>query len=131
MGKVINGKTEEQINIEKQEENAASIASLANQIVEIGEANAEAEMVLARDGNSLLGSRLNLKEDSIRGTKQSITFNSDGTVQKVQHIDTDENVVREDVFTYSGDTITEVRTLADTSTITYVYHLDTLETEVS
>lgn len=31
MGKVINGKTEEQINIEKQEENAASIATLTQQ----------------------------------------------------------------------------------------------------
>lgn|GEM_PF-6643753 len=41
-----------------------------------------------------------------------------------------DDTVRTDVFTYVTNLITEVRTLAAGGTITYKYHLDTLETEV-
>lgn len=66
----------------------------------------------------------------IKGTTQSIVFNTDGTVQKVQHKDPLSNVLREDVFTYASNLITEVRTLSSGGSITFKYHLDTLETEV-
>jgi hypothetical protein len=66
----------------------------------------------------------------LKGTTQSITFNTDGTVQKVQHKDSGNVVLREDVFTYSTNLITEVRTLSSGGSVTFKYHLDTLETEV-
>lgn len=66
----------------------------------------------------------------LKGTTQSIVFNTDGTVQKVQHKDPLSNVLREDVFTYASNLITEVRTLSSGGSITFKYHLDTLETEV-
>lgn len=65
----------------------------------------------------------------IKGTTQNITFNNDGTVQMVQHLDTNSNVLRQDVFTYSTNLITEVRTVGN-YTLTFKYHLDTLQTEV-
>ena len=68
--------------------------------------------------------------DSIKGTTQSIIYNTDGTIQKVQHKDVNNNVLREDVFTYTTNLITEVRTLSSGGTLTFKYHLDTLETEV-
>jgi hypothetical protein len=66
----------------------------------------------------------------LKGTTQSIIFNTDGTVQKVQHKDPSNNILREDVFTYAPNLITEVRTLSVGGTLTFKYHLDTLETEV-
>jgi hypothetical protein len=65
----------------------------------------------------------------IQGTTQNIIWNTDGTVQKVQHVDSNNTVLREDVFTYSTNLITEVRTVG-TNSITFKYHLDTLQTEV-
>lgn len=67
---------------------------------------------------------------TIKGTTQSIVFNTDGTVQKVQHKDSSSVVLREDVFTYESNLITEVRTLSSGGSVTFKYHLDTLETEV-
>ena len=64
-----------------------------------------------------------------KGTTESIVFNADGTIQKVQYKDSNGNTVREDNFTYATNLITEVRTIGSSST-TYKYHLDTLETEV-
>jgi hypothetical protein len=66
----------------------------------------------------------------IKGTTQSIVFNADGTVQKVQHKDLNNVVLREDSFTYETNLITEVRTLSTGGSVTFKYHLDTLETEV-
>ncbi|MFS0864131.1 hypothetical protein [Fredinandcohnia sp. 179-A 10B2 NHS] len=71
-----------------------------------------------------------LTVNSIKGTKQSIVFNSDGTVQKVTYKNATNTVLREDVFTYENNLITEVRTLPNGESITFKYHLDTLETEV-
>ena len=70
-----------------------------------------------------------LQSGSVKGTIQSITFDVDGTVQKVQHKD-GINLIREDVFTYAPNLITEVRTLTSGGSITFINHLDTLETEV-
>jgi hypothetical protein len=65
----------------------------------------------------------------LKGTTQSLVFNTDGTIQKVIYKDTQNNIVGEDVFTYSANLITEVKTRGSNVT-TYKYHLDTLETEV-
>ena len=73
---------------------------------------------------------INALQSNIKGTTQAITFNGDGTVQKVQHKDTGNNLIREDVFTYATNLITEVRTLTSGGTVTLISHLDTLETEV-
>jgi hypothetical protein len=67
---------------------------------------------------------------SIKGTTQFIIFNTDGTAQKVQHKNSGNVVLREDVFTYTTNLITEVRTLSSGGSVTFKYHLDTLETEV-
>jgi hypothetical protein len=66
---------------------------------------------------------------TIKGTTQNIIWNNDGTVQQIQHKDSGGNVLRTDSFTYATNLITEVRTVG-TSTLTFKYHLDTLQTEV-
>lgn len=72
-----------------------------------------------------------LFDSGIKGTIQSITFNTDGAVQKVQHKDKSNVVIREDVFTYSANLITEVRTLISSGEVlTFKNNLDTLQTEV-
>lgn len=71
-----------------------------------------------------------LLSDNIKSTTQSIVFNADRSVQKIQHKDSFGGIVREDVFSYSTNQITEVRTLSDGQAVTYKYHLDTLETEI-
>jgi hypothetical protein len=68
--------------------------------------------------------------NDIRATKQSIIFNTDGTVQKIQHKDVNLVVLREDVFTYTTNLITEVRTLSTGRKLTFKFNLTTLETEV-
>lgn len=68
--------------------------------------------------------------EGIKGTTQTVTFNTDGTVQKIQHKNASNVVLREDVFTYAANLITEVRTLSTAETITFIYHTDTLLTEV-
>ena len=72
----------------------------------------------------------NTLQSNIKGTTQSITFNGNGTVQKVQHKDVSNNLIREDIFTYATNLITEVRTLTSGGTVTLKNHLDTLVTEV-
>jgi len=67
----------------------------------------------------------------IKGTTQNVTLNTAGDVTKVQHINVSSVVIREDVFTYATNLITEVRTiLASGLTVMYKYHTDTLATEV-
>ncbi|MPN22508.1 hypothetical protein SDC9_169891 [bioreactor metagenome] len=72
----------------------------------------------------------NLLLDSIRGTVQNITF-TNGNPTKIEHKDSGGGTIRTDVFTYSTNLITEVRTIIATGeTISFKYHTDTLETEV-
>jgi hypothetical protein len=69
--------------------------------------------------------------DDIRGTTQVTIKNTDGTIQKIQHKDGANTVIREDSFTYLTDLTTEVRTLlSNGQTLTYKYHLDTGNVEV-
>ena len=80
--------------------------------------------------DSDFGNALNLTSD-IKNTNQSVTFNPDGTVKKITHTDkTTSEIVRDDIFTHTTNLITEVRTLPNSATITYKYHLDTMKTEV-
>jgi hypothetical protein len=72
-----------------------------------------------------------LTQDYLRNTTQIVTFNVDGTVQKVQHKDINNVVIREDVYTYSGDIITEVRTMNTGESITITYNLSTYQQTIS
>lgn len=69
--------------------------------------------------------------DDIKGTRQTVTLNEDGTIQMIVHdyISTSE-IVRTDVFTYAENIITEVRTLTTGETLTFTVNTDTLLTEV-
>lgn len=67
-----------------------------------------------------------LQAENIPGTVQKFEF-SGGNVQKVIH-QQGETAVRTDVFTYSGETITETRTLATGEKLEIVTNLSTLET---
>lgn len=65
---------------------------------------------------------LNLTVDSIKNTNAVITFDANSRVTKIQHKNISDNVIiREDIFTYTSNTITETRRIISTgSTITYV-----------
>ena len=78
-----------------------------------------------------LAQKVTLQSD-IKGTTQVVTTNVNGDVTKIQHTDSNNTVIREDVFDYSLENIiVETRTLIATGeTITYKYHTDTLNTEV-
>lgn len=90
-----------------------------------------AETVNARMGYAQLMDRLNL-ENNIKGTSQTVTKNVNGDVTKIQHKDSFNVLIREDVFDYSvTNVITETRTLISSgATLTFKYHTDTLATEV-
>lgn len=69
-----------------------------------------------------------LRQD-IKGTIQYPTI-VNGQVTQILH-QSGTTVIRSDVFTYATNLITEVRTIIATGqTLTFKYHLDTLETEV-
>ena len=64
---------------------------------------------------------------TILNTTETVTFNSDNLVDTIVHTENASGrVVRTDVFTYSDNIVTEVRTAADGRTQTNVYDLDTL-----
>lgn len=65
---------------------------------------------------------------SIKDTKQHITFNVDGTVQKVEFRKVDNELMRSDVYLYSDNLITETRTLSDGGAVTLYHDLVTLST---
>ena len=73
---------------------------------------------------------LMLQEESIPGTTQSITFDSDGNVSTVLHKNSDNIAIRTDAFTYTANTITEVRTLNTGENLTITINTSTLETTV-
>lgn len=75
--------------------------------------------------------RLKCLMNEIKNTKQNIVYNPDGSVNRMEHKNALSVILRKDVFTYTENTITEVRTFNPTGdTLTYIHHLDTLETEV-
>ena len=74
-----------------------------------------------------------LEAEEIPDTVQAITFDGNGNVQSITHKKrTDQTVtVRTDTFTFSGNTITEVRTLSSGESLTIVTNTDTLVTTVT
>lgn len=98
-------------------------------IIPPGESISAQEIIDARGGQTVLANRLNLTND-IKGTKQIVTFNANGDISKIEHKNSSNVIIRTDMFTYSGNTITEVRTLTLGGSITYKYNLDTWETEI-
>lgn len=72
-----------------------------------------------------------LSQDYIKGTTQIVTLNTDETVGKIQHENSSQVVLREDVYTYNGDIVTEVRTLNTGESLTFTYNLSTYQTVIS
>lgn len=72
-----------------------------------------------------------LQEENILGTTQTIAFDASGNVSSITHKDGNNNTVRTDAFTFSGNTITEVRTLSTGESLTIVTNTDTLVTTVT
>ena len=68
--------------------------------------------------------------DEIDNTVQTITFDSAGSVQKIEH-KRGNIVIRSDVFTFTDTVITEKRTLNTGESLTIVTNLDTLVTTVT
>lgn len=67
--------------------------------------------------------------DYIDNTEQVPTFSGED-LTKIEHINSNEQVVRTDTFTYGTNTITEVRTLPDGESLEFINNLETLKTEV-
>lgn len=67
--------------------------------------------------------------DEVPDTVQAYTF-SGGSVSRVAH-NRSNTAIRTDVFTYTDNTITEVRTLNTGESLTIVTNLTTLETTVT
>lgn len=73
-----------------------------------------------------------LKSSDIKGTTQTMTVDENYAIQRILHTDTSTlATVRDDVFTYSENIVTEVRTLATGETLTLVHNLDTFETTIA
>lgn len=66
----------------------------------------------------------------ISGTIQTPVYDSEGQLIKIEHT-SDGSVVRTDAFTYSGNVITETRTLSNGKTLAYIYNLETNIVEVN
>lgn len=77
-----------------------------------------------------LKSATSLHDDEIDNTVQTITFASDGSVQKIEH-KRNNVIIRTDTFTFATNMITEVRTLNTGETLTIATNLTTLETTVT
>lgn len=90
------------------------------------------EMAVGAELSSLKSAML-LEQDEIPDTVQSIVFDGSGNVQSITHKKrTDQSVtVRTDAFTFTGNLITEVRTLASGESLTIVTDTDTLVTTVT
>ena len=68
--------------------------------------------------------------DEINDTVQTITYDANGIVQKIEHKRGTE-VIRTDVFTFTDTVITERRTLNTGESLTIATNLDTLVTTVT
>ena len=68
--------------------------------------------------------------EEINDTVQTITYDANGVVQKIEHAQGTE-IIRTDVFTFTDTVITEVRTLNSGESLTIVTNLDTLVTTVT
>src|SRR5690606_32535593 len=112
---------------------------IANIVSNNGDGTKDTELINARtdiNGKSetSLKSRLDksqyknmLSGGSIAGTRQTVIFNEDGSVQKVQHYNNINALIRNDVFTYQENKIIEERVIQGEKK-TCIYDLETLET---
>ncbi len=64
----------------------------------------------------------------IKGSTQDTVF-SGTEIESITH-KIDGATVRVDTFTYETNKITELRTATSGETLTYIYHLDTMQTEI-
>lgn len=68
-----------------------------------------------------------LTQEEIPGTTQRYTFEEDGTIKKIEHVQNGQ-VIRTDAFTFEENVITEVRTAGTGETLTIVTNTETMET---
>lgn len=73
---------------------------------------------------------LSVLDDEIPDTVQTITFDQSGNVQSITH-SRNNTAVRTDVFTFTANSVTEVRTLSTGQSLTIVTNLSTLETTIT
>ena len=93
------------------------------------QARQAADTALGNDVQDLKSAN-SLHDDEIDNTVQTITFASDGSVQKIEH-KRNNVIIRTDTFTFAANMITEVRTLNTGETLTIATNLTTLETTVT
>ena len=93
------------------------------------QARQAADTALGNDVQDLKSAN-SLHDDEIDNTVQTITFASDGSVQKIEH-KRNNVIIRTDTFTFATNMITEVRTLNTGETLTIATNLTTLETTVT
>ena len=72
-----------------------------------------------------------LLHDEIPGTTQTIAFDSSGNVSTITHTNCSNVAVRTDAFTFSANSIADVRTLNTGESLTIVTNIDTLVTTVT
>lgn len=99
-------------------EPAGNITTDLSNVLSISKYNAAYEFALKKDLDSI-----KLRCD-ISGTIQTPVYDSNGQLVKIEHT-SDGSVVRTDTFTYSGNVITENRTLSNGKTLEYTYYLET------
>jgi len=68
-----------------------------------------------------------LTQEEIPGTTQRYTFEEDGTIKKIEHVQNGQTI-RTDAFTFAENVITEVRTASTGETLTIVTNTATMET---
>lgn len=77
-----------------------------------------------------LKNTLSVLDDEIPDTVQTITFDQSGNVQSITH-SRNNTAIRTDVFTFTANSVTEVRTLSTGQSLTIVTNLSTLETTIT
>lgn len=72
-----------------------------------------------------------LQIENIPGTTQTIAFDVNGNIQSITHKNSSNVAIRTDAFTFTDNSITEVRTLNTGASLTIVTNLNTLATTVT
>lgn len=108
---------------------ANAAATRANTAAEAAEAVSDevAELKSAMSDSQI---EIELIEETIPNTVQTIAFDSSGSIQSITHSRND-SAVRTDAFTFGTSTITEVRALSTGEKLTIVTNTDTLVTTVT
>lgn len=88
------------------------------------------EAVIIGDEVTRLNQAINVFDDNLPGTVQTVNFGSDGKPASVVHTKNG-TTVRTDTYTWGTGTVTETRTLASGAYVTMVTDLTTLVTTIS